>query len=267
MSSRYGLDEASDLASNEPWYTQLLGIEPALGAATGPLRQIVFPRGSNSDGGRATRVVTKSTMTFLFTDIEGSTRQWEESPAMHDRVDQHFAALYAAVEMTGGEVFATMGDGIAAAFTSAEAAVRAAISGQQEMPSTGLGVRMGIHTGEVRRIGRGLPRQDRQPSGPHHGREQRWADPLVGRVRCARAVRAIAGGTDRSRRSSTRDLTDPERLWQVGHPGLHHRFPAVRGVDAGSRRSRTDGMKPDPSVLSRPIGSPFPRPLSGRNCR
>ena len=99
-------------------------------------------------------------MTFLFTDIEGSTRQWEESPAMYDRVERHFAVLRAAVDDAGGEVFATMGDGIAAAFTSAEAAVRAAVAAQRQMPAIGLAVRMGIHTGEVERVGddfRGRP--------------------------------------------------------------------------------------------------------------
>ena len=60
------------------------------------------------------------TMTFLFTDIEGSTRQWEESPEMYERVERHFVVLRAAVGRGGGEVFATMGDGIAAAFPSVD---------------------------------------------------------------------------------------------------------------------------------------------------
>ena len=94
------------------------------------------------------------TMTFLFTDIEGSTRQWEESPEMYDRVEQHFAVLRAAVDDGGGEVFATMGDGIAAAFTSVEGArARRPWRRSAQMPATGLAVRMGIHTGEVERVG------------------------------------------------------------------------------------------------------------------
>ncbi len=47
----------------------------------------------------------RSTLTFLFTDIEGSTRQWEECPTMRARVDHHFAVLRTAVDDAGGEVF------------------------------------------------------------------------------------------------------------------------------------------------------------------
>ena len=109
------------------------------------------------------------TRTFLFTDIEGSTRRWEESPEMHELVERHFAVLRAAVEGLGGEVFATMGDGIAAAFTSADAAVQAAIASQLLMPTIGLEVRMGVHTGEVER-GRGrLPRPPGEPGRSHLG--------------------------------------------------------------------------------------------------
>ena len=60
-----------------------------------------------------------STMTFLFTDIEGSTRQWEQVPDMHGRVERHFEMLRRTVGELGGSVFATMGDGIAASFPSA----------------------------------------------------------------------------------------------------------------------------------------------------
>ena len=111
--------------------------------------------------------VPHMTMTFLLTDIEGSTRQWEESPHMSDLVDRHFAVLREAVNDVGGEVFATMGDGIAAAFTSAEAAVHAAISAPLEMPRAGLAVRMRIHTGEVQRIDAG---NRPSPCRPAHGR-------------------------------------------------------------------------------------------------
>ena len=50
-----------------------------------------------------------STMTFLFTDIEGSTRQWEQVPDMHGRVERHFEMLRRTVGELGGSVFATMG--------------------------------------------------------------------------------------------------------------------------------------------------------------
>ena len=100
------------------------------------------------------------TMTFLFTDIEGSTRQWEESPAMYERVERHFAVLRTAVAGHGGEVFTTLGDGVAAAFPSAEGAVAAGVEALRLLAPIGLRVRMGVHTGEVERAGsdyRGRP--------------------------------------------------------------------------------------------------------------
>ena len=171
------------------------------------------------------------TMTFLFTDIEGSTRQWEESPEMYDRVEQHFAVLRAAVDGGGGEVFATMGDGIAAAFTSVEGALRAAIAAQHEMPATGLAVRVGIHTGEVERVGddfrgRAVNRAARIMAVGHGG-QILLSDVSAALVRTGTGRAELADlGTHR-----LRDLTEPERVWQVVHPDLGQQFPPVRGVD------------------------------------
>ncbi|MGO9342344.1 MAG: adenylate/guanylate cyclase domain-containing protein, partial [Acidimicrobiales bacterium] len=62
-------------------------------------------------------------MTFLFTDVEGSTRLWEEAPdAMRKSLERHDAIMRQAIEGEGGYVFATGGDGFAAAFASAGAA-------------------------------------------------------------------------------------------------------------------------------------------------
>ena len=175
------------------------------------------------------------TMTFLFTDIEGSTRQWEESPEMYDRVEQHFAVLRAAVDDGGGEVFATMGDGIAAAFTSVEGALR----GRRRRPARDAGDGPRRAHGHPHRRGRAgrrrLPGPRRQPGRPHHGRRPRRADPALGRLRRPRPQRAPAAaeladlGTHR-----LRDLTEPERVWQVVHPDLAQQFPPVRGVDTYS---------------------------------
>jgi class 3 adenylate cyclase len=60
------------------------------------------------------------TVTFLYTDVEGSTRQWEENPAaMRANVDRHFALLRDAIGSRGGHVFRTQGDGLCAAFATA----------------------------------------------------------------------------------------------------------------------------------------------------
>ena len=86
-------------------------------------------------------------VTFLFTDIEGSTRRWEaDADAMRVALAAHDKALRSAIEAHDGLVFSHSGDGMAAAFASPMSAVEAAIDAQREMD---LPVRMGIATGEA----------------------------------------------------------------------------------------------------------------------
>jgi class 3 adenylate cyclase len=91
------------------------------------------------------------TVTFLFTDIEGSTRLWEERRGeMEEALAQHDAIVRGAVESNSGYVFATGGDGFAAAFGSAGEAVAAAERAQAALDGHPfIRVRMGVHTGEV----------------------------------------------------------------------------------------------------------------------
>ena len=85
------------------------------------------------------------TVTFLFTDIEGSTRRWEDDPeAMRSALAAHDEVLRAAVEGHGGWLFKHTGDGVSAAFSSARAAIEAAVEAQRRL---GLPVRMGLATG------------------------------------------------------------------------------------------------------------------------
>jgi class 3 adenylate cyclase len=95
-------------------------------------------------------------VTFLFTDIEGSTRLWQQDEAaMRSALSRHDELLGSAVVEHGGTVFSTMGDGIAAAFPGASAAVRAALAAQQQVDAetwptaTPIRVRMGLHSGEA----------------------------------------------------------------------------------------------------------------------
>jgi predicted ATPase/class 3 adenylate cyclase len=96
------------------------------------------------------------TVTFLFTDIEGSTRLWQEDEAsMRKAVAGHDQLLRAVVADHGGVVFSTMGDGLAAAFQTASAAVSCAVEAQRLLGQEAwdtvrpIKVRMGLHTGEV----------------------------------------------------------------------------------------------------------------------
>src|SRR5580658_10432593 len=74
------------------------------------------------------------TVTFLFTDIEGSTRLWQaDEAAMRSALSRHDELLRKAVADRGGVVFSTTGDGLAAAFGSASSAVDAAVAAQQSL--------------------------------------------------------------------------------------------------------------------------------------
>jgi class 3 adenylate cyclase len=99
-------------------------------------------------------------VTFLFTDIEGSTERWERQPeAMRAALERHDALLRAAVLGQGGAVFKTVGDAFCAAFGTAGAAVAAALAAQRVLGAEDWGafgegfaplrVRMALHTGEA----------------------------------------------------------------------------------------------------------------------
>src|SRR6478736_1546411 len=95
------------------------------------------------------------TVTFLFTDIEGSTRLWEDhQDAMRGALARHDTIVRESVEIHHGGVFSTMGDGVAAAFGSAPDAVEAVLEAQRRLGSEAWGetgplrVRMGLHTDE-----------------------------------------------------------------------------------------------------------------------
>ena len=86
-------------------------------------------------------------VTFLFTDVEGSTRRWEaDADAMREALAAHDEVLHGAIEVHGGWLFKHTGDGVCAAFASPSAAVDAAVAAQRALE---LPVRMGLATGEA----------------------------------------------------------------------------------------------------------------------
>ena len=96
------------------------------------------------------------TVTFLFTDIEGSTQLWETHPeAMKAALARHDDLLRSVVEANHGQVIRTTGDGLHAVFASASEAVAAVVTAQRALHAeawleTGpVRVRMGLHTGEA----------------------------------------------------------------------------------------------------------------------
>ena len=94
-----------------------------------------------------TAAAPSGVVTFLFTDVEGSTRRWEaDADAMRAALAAHDEVLRAAIEAHGGLLFKHTGDGVCAAFASPRSAVDAAVAAQRELE---LPVRMGLATGEA----------------------------------------------------------------------------------------------------------------------
>ena len=94
-----------------------------------------------------TAVAPSGVVTFLFTDVEGSTRRWEsDADSMRAALATHDEVLRDAIEGHGGFMFKHTGDGVCAAAASPMGAVDAAVAAQQKLE---LPVRMGIATGEA----------------------------------------------------------------------------------------------------------------------
>src|ERR1700693_1717587 len=106
-----------------------------------------------ADPGTATPPLPVGTVTFLFTDIVGSTTLWEaQRDAMRISLARHDALLRRCIEQHGGYVVKTTGDGFHAAFASASDAVEAAIAGKRALHAepwaeAAIRVRMALHSG------------------------------------------------------------------------------------------------------------------------
>jgi predicted ATPase/class 3 adenylate cyclase len=179
------------------------------------------------------------TVTFLFTDIEGSTRLWEKQhAAMQVALAQHDAILRNAIETNNGCVFKTTGDGAHAAFAVAADAMMACLAAQRELTGHVWGElriksRMALHTGaaELRDgdyFGATLNRTARLMAAGHGGQillslatEELVRDHLPENT----ALRDLG-----ERR--LKDLIRPEHVYQVIAPGLPANFPPLRTLDA-----------------------------------
>jgi predicted ATPase/class 3 adenylate cyclase len=180
------------------------------------------------------------TVTFLFTDLEGSTRLWEEYPdAMRGALARHDAVLRHAIEAHGGYVVKTTGDGLHAVFGTADAGVVAAVAAQRALSGEvwplpePLRVRMGLHTGVASLragdyFGSSLNRAARL-MGVAHG----------GQVVCSQATTdlardAVSEGVDfvDLGEHRLRDLARAEHVFQVRAPGLGSEFAPLASLDA-----------------------------------
>ena len=179
------------------------------------------------------------TVTFLFTDVQGSTRLLERHPeAYRSAITLHHTILGEAVEQNHGSVFETVGDAVYAAFASAGNAVGAALRAQYDLQGASWGdlgslrVRMGLHTGEVERqgdhyFGAALYRCGRLMDAAHGG-QVLLSSATAELVR--EALPATAGLRDLGDHR-LRDLQRPERVFQLVAPGLAVDFPALRTLE------------------------------------
>jgi class 3 adenylate cyclase len=183
--------------------------------------------------------VPTGTITFLFTDIEGSTRLWQDHPdAMRAALARHDGLLRAAIEARGGYVFSTAGDGFSAAFHSVQDGVAAALEAQQSLAAeqwgdAALRVRMALHCGEAE-----------ERSGDYFGPVLNEAARLMsvahgGQVLMSSTVRDLIGeglaGEARLIDLGQQRLKDVDRsiqVFQVTHPELVDVFPPLQtGVE------------------------------------
>jgi hypothetical protein len=174
-------------------------------------------------------------VTFLFTDIEGSTRRWEaDADGMRKALAAHDEVLRSAVEAHRGWLFKHTGDGVCAAFASPRSAVDAAVAAQRALE---LPVRMGIATGEADLrgddyFGAVLNRAARVMAAGHGGQ-----------ILLADSTAVLLSGVnlvDLGPRR-LRDVPMPIGVFQVSAPGLRTDFPPLKALDTspGNLRPQT----------------------------
>lgn len=186
-----------------------------------------------------TNLVPTDTLTFLFTDVEGSTRLWEKYPVqMEAALERHDDILRGTVEDYGGRVFKMVGDACYAAFLSPEEALRAALAAQRALCAErwqdpiDLRVRKALHTGTAQErsgdyFGRSLNRVARLLSVGHGGQ-------ILLSSTTHESMRERTGLVETEARlldlgeHSLKDLFRFERIYQLAVPDLPNEFPPLR---------------------------------------
>ena len=179
------------------------------------------------------------TVTFLFTDIEGSARLWDEHPEeMRPALARHEALLHEAIGAHEGYVFHTAGDAFCVVFARATDALAAALDAQRALQAEPwavgpLGVRMALHTGEAEErggdyFGPPLNRCSRILSAGHGGQV------LLSRTSAHLVREALPSGAELKPLGEhrLRDLAQPEGIFQLLHLGLPSEFPPLRSLAA-----------------------------------
>jgi predicted ATPase/class 3 adenylate cyclase/predicted negative regulator of RcsB-dependent stress response len=178
------------------------------------------------------------TVTFLFSDIEGSTQLWEYHHAwMEQAFARQEAIMRAAMAKWGGYVYKMIGDAFQVAFSTAAAAVKAAVEAQRALQAEDWGehgplkVRIALHTAVVEEreddyVGPQLNRVARL-LGAGHGDQV-----LLTRAACDLVIDELYEGITLSNLGEHRlkDLIRPEEVFQLNAPGLNNNFPPLKSL-------------------------------------
>jgi class 3 adenylate cyclase len=183
------------------------------------------------------RDLPRGTVTFLFTDVEGSTRLLKQLGDRYgDVLAEHQRLLRAAFEEAGGQEIDTQGDSFFFAFARAKDGLAGAIAGQRALAEHAwprgakVRVRMGLHSGEPaplgdeKYVGMGVHKAARIASAAHGGQ-----------ILLSRATRELVADDLRPRvrivdlgEQQLKDFDRPEQVFQLDAPRLPHRFPPLR---------------------------------------
>jgi predicted ATPase/class 3 adenylate cyclase len=195
---------------------------------------------TQAEPGPAPSARPTGTVTFLFSDIEGSTQHWEtQRAAMPTVLRRHDELIRNAIEAHGGHVFKTVGDAFCAAFWRAPDALAAATDAQRALAAEdwsavgGLAVRMALHSGttderDVDYFGPAVNRVARLLAVAHGGQvviSGVTAQLLHGAMPEQMELRDL--GEHR-----LKDLAEPEHVWQLAAPGLVETFPPLRSLES-----------------------------------
>ncbi len=196
---------------------------------------------AKEDAQKLMATLPTGTVTLLFTDIEGSTKLWEKSPrGMQVALTRHDALLWEAIEGHGGFVFKTVGDAFCAVFPTALSALEASLAAQRGLFSEAWGEEIGV-----------LKARMALHTGTTHERDGDYFGPPVNRV--ARLLSAGHGGQVLLSSSTQelvrdhlppqthlrdlgerrlKDLSRPERVFQLTAPDLPSEFPPLRTLES-----------------------------------
>ena len=177
-------------------------------------------------------------LTFLFTDIEGSTRLWEEDPErMRPALSKHNALARGAVERHRGTLVKLTGDGVYATFADSLDALHATLELQQALADPAatdgvtLPVRCGLHSGVASvtdddLVGSHVNRAARIMSAAHGGQillSHAVVESVQARLPREVSLRDLGSVW-------LRDIASPQHLYQAVHAGLQAKFPALRSL-------------------------------------